>query len=375
MQTKILICGGHLTPALAVIEEMRKRKNTAVFYVGRKHALEADKALSLEYLTMHKKGIPFHQIVPGRLQRTVSWEGVVSLCKIPIGLVQSFALLLHLQPDMVVSFGGYVALPVCFAAWTLGIPVVTHEQTAVLGLANSIISRMARVVCLSYRDTRGIAKGTRHIFTGNPSRASLLAPGQKYTIEGDSRLPVLYITGGSLGSRSINRVVTQIIPELVRQFRIVHQCGSSDNRADSFQLSAFRKSLPATIRGNYTVVEHLDPDDIGSILSQTSLLVGRSGANTVTEAGIIGIPAIFIPLPWAGGAEQYYNAKVLEDAGLARILPQKELTGEKLLSAIRAMHKPLSAYTEAKKEARSIYPADAAARIVDVVEKTLSGNV
>src|SRR3989339_499065 len=145
---KIIIIGGHLAPALSVLEALPK--NTQVLFVGRKYALEGDNALSLEYNTITSLNIPFVGLNTGRLQRKITRFTLFSLLKLPFGIIKSFLILIDFKPDVVVGFGGYVSIPVTFCAFVLRIPVVIHEQTMEAGLTNRLVSRFAKKICISW---------------------------------------------------------------------------------------------------------------------------------------------------------------------------------------------------------------------------------
>ena len=135
---KVVIVGGHLAPALSVIEVLPK--DTEILFIGRKYALEGDNALSLEYKTITSMNISFVGLNTGRLQRKLTKFTFFSLMKLPFGIIKSFLILLKFKPDVVVGFGGYVSIPVAFCAYLLRIPIVIHEQTMEAGLANKFVS-------------------------------------------------------------------------------------------------------------------------------------------------------------------------------------------------------------------------------------------
>ncbi|OGF99280.1 hypothetical protein A2Y99_01185, partial [Candidatus Gottesmanbacteria bacterium RBG_13_37_7] len=317
----IVICGGHLSPALAVIEVLQKRKEYRLFYIGRKSALEGQSDFSLEYQTITAKGIKFLGIQTGRFQRHLSLWKILLMIKMPIGIFQSLYLMLRIRPRLILSFGSYVALPVCFIAWILGIPIITHEQTLILGLSNRFISRMANVLCISFSGTKYVPKGVKTIVTGLPVRKSFFYPKKNDLLDfGNKRLPLIYITGGSTGSQSINSIVSMIMNQLTEKYRVLHQCGSADSDRDYKVLHFRRNLLPEKNKFNYLVVKHINIDLIGIILQNSNLVISRSGANTVAEIALTGVPAILIPLPWSANQEQEYNARMLAVAGLAKII-------------------------------------------------------
>ncbi|OGG26768.1 hypothetical protein A2960_01180 [Candidatus Gottesmanbacteria bacterium RIFCSPLOWO2_01_FULL_39_12b] len=332
---KILICGGHLSPALALIEKLKENKLYQIIYIGRKFALEGDKTISLEYRTIINLKIPFFTITTGRFQRFISPWFFVSLFKIPIGLIQSFVILLRVRPDLVISFGGYLSLPVCINAWLLKIPILIHEQTPIMGLSNRLIAKLSKAVCLSWPETKYVPGNTRIYLTGIPVRKSIIDPINSSILDfGDRNCPLIYITGGSLGAQSINKIIGEVLPQLVRHYRIIHQSGRAQNERDYKNLQKIKSALPNKTKKNYKLVKLIDPDEIGNILHHADLLISRSGANTVAEIACNGIPAILIPLPWAANNEQESNASILEKYGLAQIVKQSELNPKSLLTAI-----------------------------------------
>lgn len=367
-KVKIVICGGHLSPALAVIEELVKRGNFDIYYFGRLHSLEGDKALALEVKIIGGLNIPYFTLTTGRLERHFGRTMFTSLFKVPIGLFQSIYHLFKIKPNFVLSFGGYVALPVCFAAWLMRIPIITHEQTSVLGLSNKIISRFAKILCLARDDTKNIPRKVKTLVTGNPIRVSVTKPQNSFKEFGNKRLPLILVTGGSLGSMSINSEMGKIIPQLVKKFRIIHQCGSSKNDNDYKYLINMKNSLPDEIKMNYLLVKHIEPNQIGDILRKSSLVIGRAGANTVTEIASVGVPAILIPLPWSGGNEQELNASFLEKEGLVKVIKQENLNSNSLLDTVNDFFANIDFYKNNADRVRSFFPIDAAEKIVNLIE-------
>lgn len=371
MAINIVICGGHLAPALAITETLQKNKKYQIYYFGRKHALEGDPAESLEYRTMAKLHIPFKAITSARLQRVFTWYTVLSIFKFPIGLTQSFLLLLAIRPKIVISFGGYLALPVCLCASLLRIPIITHEQTHSLGLSNKIISRFAQVLCLSYKDTVGISVGVKTVLVGNPIRESLFTgknEDRKIIDFGNRKLPLIYITGGSVGSRSINLVIGKILSSLITTFRVLHQCGNADGEADFKNLSQLRDSLPRNYQKNYKIISQVDPASIGTVYRNASLIIGRAGANTVTEILAFGKPSILIPLPWAGHNEQEKNALMVKMVGLGEIVDQSKLTPKFLFDKINSLIANIDSYRRNAVNAKKLIRLDGVGQIVKLID-------
>jgi len=210
-QIKIFITGGHLTPTLAVIEKIIKEKYPwRIVFIGRKFATEEDKLISEEYRVIVNKRIKFLPITTGRLRRFASWPTIISLFKIPVGFAQAINYLLREKPKLILSFGGYIALPIAIAGWMFRVPIVTHEQSRKLGLANKIIAVIADKVCMSWSDTTGINPGEKIVLTGIPIRQQIFKPPSKpsgiFNLI-NKHLPLIYIMGGITGSRKINSLL------------------------------------------------------------------------------------------------------------------------------------------------------------------------
>lgn len=369
MKKKILITGGHLTPALAVIESLPK-KDWDITYLGRKYALEGDSAVSAEYTTITAQGIHFEVLKTGRLQRKLTVHTIGSLFKIIQGIWESFRIIRQLRPSIVLSFGGYVALPVALVAWASGIPVITHEQTMRPGLANRIIGYFARAVCVSWPDTVAFFPGEKTICTGNPLRASLFKSTKKLPLS--VSLPLLYITGGSLGSQSVNRLIEPIIPALLRRFTIVHQCGAADNNRDYKRLQKLTRTLPKQLQKRYYVAPFINPENVGWILRTATLVVCRSGANTITEIIAFQKPSVLIPLPWSGSGEQLEHAQFMADHDAAVMVAQETATAQQLQTAISDVSVHAQRYQQALKRISIPDPATAARTITTLLEQQIA---
>lgn len=368
----IVICGGHFSPALAVIEQLREDNKYFIYYIGRKKALEGDESYALEYFAIRKLGIPFFSITAGRFQRSMTWYTLFSLIKVPIGILQSLYYLIKIKPKIVISFGGYVALSVCIAAWIYRIPIITHEQTTALGLSNRIIAKLAKYLCLSWKETKYIPKKIKTITVGFPIRKMIFSPDKSPISEfGNNNLPLVYITGGSLGARFINQIVAEIVPSLINRYRIIHQCGSAAGENDYRMLQKIKDSLPSKDKKNHQIYRHIDPSKIGEILKHAYLVISRAGANTVAEIAVVGIPAILIPLPWAANNEQEENAKILEKLGLAIIIRQNDLTVKNLIDKVKFIENRYSSFKNNWQKTKKIYSADGAVHMVKLVDDLL----
>ncbi|HEU5433231.1 MAG TPA: UDP-N-acetylglucosamine--N-acetylmuramyl-(pentapeptide) pyrophosphoryl-undecaprenol N-acetylglucosamine transferase, partial [Thermomicrobiales bacterium] len=296
--------GGHVLPAIAVVDELRRRDAIGdLLWIGSETGVEREVA--------HDANISFAAIPTGKLRRYFSLQTGVDAARVPMGIVQARRLLRSFRPDVIFSTGGFVSVPTVLAARGLA-PVLSHEQTAILGLANRINARFAAVLALSYPETEAAARGRgpRVAITGNPVRASLRAGDRARGFarwDFDPNLPLVYVTGGARGASPINQRVAALVPDLLSRCQILHQTGPASANDDLAWLTAARESWPGQLRNRYRPVEFIR-DELPDAYAAASLVVGRAGAGTVAELAYVGRPSVLIPLPRAGGDEQTRNA-------------------------------------------------------------------
>jgi len=335
---KIVICGGHLSPALAVIDRL---KEDEILFVGRKFAMEGDNSLSFEYKTVTSLGIPFKAITAARLQRKLTRYTLLSFLKFPNGLSQAFFILEQFKPDVVLGFGGYVSLPVILAASLLRIPIVIHEQTTEAGMTNKIVSRFARKICISWASSENYFPKSKTILTGNPLRKEIMEVKNK---KNKKQAFTIYVTGGSLGSHFINDLIEKNLKKLLKQYYIIHQTGDTKHYNDFEKLESLTIGLDKNLVEKYTLAKHFTPKEAAENLNKSDLVVSRSGVNIVTELYFLQKPAFLIPIPFTQRNEQFKNALILKNAGLAEVYEQATLTSENFLSELEKMTQNIKKY-------------------------------
>ena len=371
--------GGHFSPALAVIQSMPEDWDVTV--VGRQYAFEGDKALSFEYQTAKKLGISFRTLATGRLQRKFTRHTVSSLLKVPVGFAQALSILKEEKPDIVLSFGGYVSVPIGFAAHTLGIPIVLHEQIFSAGLSNKLIARFAKKICISWKESAEHLPKAKTVLTGNPLRKfpvdSLLSGfsenRKKFPVL-DTNLPVIYVTGGSGGSHALNILVEGALEKLLQQYIIIHQTGDAQEFNDFDRLEKIKSSLPSEVKERYLPFKFVEPSQMFEFLMMASLIVSRSGINTVTELVYMGKPSLLVPLPYGQHDEQLENAKFVQKIGLGEIEEQEGLTSEKLFERIEQMMVNLETYKEHATAAKTLVDPHAAEKVIEVVSSVVEDH-
>ena len=353
--------GGHVSPIVAVIEALARRGvSYEALWIGSQSGAEREAAESLE--------IPYASVSVGKLRRYLSLHTVPDAGRVPLGVIQSIPILRRFRPDAILSTGGYVGVPAVVAGRTLGIPTLTHEQTAVLGLATRIIARFSHCVALSHARTPHprVMKGGRVTVTGNPIR-SILRVGDAASVRShfdlSSELPLLYVTGGAQGALGINAAIGAALPELLEFVEIVHQTGPNRFNGSYAQLCRLRSELPPRLAARYHPVERVG-DELAHLYAAADLVLGRSGAGTVAELAALGLPAILTPLP--GATEQRENARVLEAVGAAIVVDQDDLTPVRLLRELRQLAAdPARRSTMAAAALATVAAGDPAALLVD----------
>ncbi|MCS6897824.1 MAG: undecaprenyldiphospho-muramoylpentapeptide beta-N-acetylglucosaminyltransferase [Nitrospira sp.] len=315
--------GGHLYPAVALAREfLRRDPATKILFVGTKRGLES-KVLAHE-------GFELALITA----KPVMGKGPVAVLKgllsLPIGLWQSLALLGGYGVDLVIGVGGYTSPAVLAAAALRGTPRVIVEPNAHPGMANRAVAPFAQRIFLAFESAAGRFDRKKVRVTGTPIRREFLSPNNGHETVFPHSPPRLLIFGGSQGARAINSAVLEGLPLLVKRIpdvAITHQTGETDYRRvrDGYERSAVRAEVVPFLY------------DMPTALRRADLVVARAGAMTIAELTACGKPAILIPLPTAIYDHQMKNARAMEEAGGAIVLPQAELTGLRLSESIVAV--------------------------------------
>jgi UDP-N-acetylglucosamine--N-acetylmuramyl-(pentapeptide) pyrophosphoryl-undecaprenol N-acetylglucosamine transferase len=354
--------GGHTSAGLAVAAALARHTGVELHWVGSRLGVEARR--------VPEAGLAFHTIPVGKLRRYWDWDNVPDLAvRVPLGLARSWQLLRRLRPDLVFATGGFVALPPALAARARHIPVVVHEQTSVPGLANRLIGRFARRIALTFPMQGAEFPADRIVLTGNPIRPELLGGSREEAarlfglVPG---LPLVYVTGGAQGAHRINRALGEVLSDVLEGCQLIHQSGDHPRTQDQAWLAERARALPDDRRARYTLRPYLT-GELAHVYAAADLVVGRSGAGTVNECCHLGRAALYIPLPGTSGDEQTANARLVEAAGAAVLLPQVALTGERLLELVRTLLRDRDALRAMGERARALAVPDAADRIAALI--------
>ena len=383
LNKKILITGGgsggHVSAALSIIYELDKKYSNTykqIYFIGGKLTSEGSKSKESYEAKRLKpiKNLQFYAIRAGKLQRYLSLNTFKNLFFVLGGFIDSYKLLKKINPDLIISTGGYVTLPVCLVGYFLKIPVYIHEQTSQVGLTNLITSKVATKVFIAFKSSQKYFPKKKTIFTGNLIRAILFSKPKKTPltqavqkmVKAKNKYPIIYISGGGLGSHKLNIIIRQMLPYLIQKYQVIHQTGDIQQYQDYEILYKEQQKLATDLKSRYYPTKWVKEEEIGFIFKNVDMFIGRAGANTVYELGVFGIPSILIPIPWVTHNEQYHNAQALKKIGLGVILPEGELTPEKLFFTINKLnkkrHKLLKELNEGKKS--KLFPIDGSKKVL-----------
>ncbi|HSX39542.1 MAG TPA: UDP-N-acetylglucosamine--N-acetylmuramyl-(pentapeptide) pyrophosphoryl-undecaprenol N-acetylglucosamine transferase [Candidatus Saccharimonadales bacterium] len=338
---KVAITGGHHSSAVPVIKELKKLDpNVTIWWFGHKYSLKGDKNPTLEYLDITALDIKFINLHAGKVYKTFD---ITRLLKVPYGFFEALSYLSKFKPDVIVSFGGYLAVPVVVAGWFLGIPSITHEQTLVAGYANKVISRFVNKIFISWPQSQKYFDESKVEYSGLPIREDVYTVSSN-NFELDTSLPTIYVTAGKTGSHKMNEVVKGILPELLNISNVIMQCGDNSVFNDYDAILNNYKSLAVNCKGKFYLRKFVRDDEIGEVFNKSDLLISRSGAHIISEILLLQKPAILIPISWVSHNEQYINAQYVKDVGLGIILEEKNFTCENLLDTIKETLKNLANY-------------------------------
>ncbi|MDP2918185.1 MAG: undecaprenyldiphospho-muramoylpentapeptide beta-N-acetylglucosaminyltransferase [bacterium] len=349
--------GGHVMPLLAIAESLRARSDKAVLlWLGQGNPEESSAC---------ENQIPFCKIACAKFRRYFSFWNFTDIFKMPIGIFQSFFLILGFRPDAVFSKGGYVSLPVILAAFILRKKIIVHESDVITGLSNRIVARFAKKVLLGFPTL--LVENGKYVFTGNPVRSEISRGDRKRAFQFfhlQKNKPVILAMGGSQGSRFINNLIVKALPKL-EEYQIIHLTGVSVI-ARSPSLSSKSEGRRGNLLSKekyYHPYSYLDVTKMALAYSVCDLVISRAGANSLAEIAVCNKSSILIPLPASASGHQMANAKVFEKTGASLILEQKDLDAEKFAQEVKKLLTDLGRLAKMASQAKSLAKLDAAEKI------------
>lgn len=301
--------GGHIYPALAIIEGFKKYdKDLEVLYIGTKNRMEKD--------IVPKNGIPYYGIEIYGLSKNI-FKDIKDVFLIFKAKKEIKKKILEFKPDVVLGIGGYVTYPVLSVAKSLHIKTFIHEQNAIPGKTNKMISKYADIIGISFRESAKYFPNRNVLYTGNPTGIRALNTPRitKSSLGLNDDKPLVVVVCGSLGSESVNNAMKGYLKTLEnKDYQVVYITGK--NLYEEFIKIKYPK--------NVKVLPYLD--NLTGLLKETDVLVARAGASTIAEVLSLKVPTIFIPSPYVANNHQYYNAVSLKNDNLALMLEEKDLS-------------------------------------------------
>lgn len=356
--------GGHINPALSVAEELRRRDpETEILFIGTADRMEAN--------LVPKAGFDFATIEISGFQRSFTLQNIkrnlLTLKRLLFVSGQVEKILNDFKPDVVVGFGGYVSGPVVRTAHKKGIPTAIHEQNAFPGKTNIELSKYADVVMLTAEEAKThMHAGDRAVLTGLPVRDDILGADRDFARAklGLDEKPLVFITGGSLGSAAINDCMQEVILRTADRhaIRYMHGCGKNGtSMIDNLK----EKGITPQTHPEVVVTDYIY--DMASYLAACDLFINRAGASSIAEIQALGVTSLLIPSPNVTENHQYHNAMALVNKNAAYIIEEKDLTPEKVIEVIESCVADPEKCRQVGANAKKMGVLDAKKRIVDIV--------
>ncbi|MDY0131376.1 MAG: undecaprenyldiphospho-muramoylpentapeptide beta-N-acetylglucosaminyltransferase [Desulforegulaceae bacterium] len=346
--------GGHLYPGIAIADEfMRQNRKNKILFLNTGNKLEK-KILSMEQYPSAsiESGKFINQNIFNKIKTVFIILSSVSIAKKEL---EKF------KADAVIGVGGYVGVPVIIAAWLKRIPVFLQEQNSVAGISNKIFSLISKANFVSFENTK-LGFENKKVFSGNPIRRKILGERKK---DNKNKFTV-FITGGSQGARAINNAIIDSFDFIdeIDSFLFIHQTGEP-------QFEGIEK-----IYKNKGINSYPAPffKEIADIYKKSDLIVARAGASTLAEISGAGIPAIFIPYPYATHNHQYYNCIEFEKKGAAIVIEEKNLSGKALGENISNLYKDKKLLTSMAEKMKEQSMPNAANKIYETIKGILEKN-
>ena len=349
---RIILTGGgtagHVTPNIALLPRL-KELNYDIHYIGSYNGIEKE--------LIEQLGIPYHGISSGKLRRYFSLRNFTDPFRVLKGFREAHRLIKLLKPDVIFSKGGFVSVPVVFAGKKCKVPTIIHESDMTPGLANKLSIPSATKVCCNFPETIPHLPEGKAVLSGSPIRAELLHGSKEaaYTYTGlNNEKPVILVVGGSSGSKVINDTVRSILPELLKNYQVIHLCGKGN-------LDASLNNTTGYVQYEYANKELAD------MFAVAELVISRAGANSICELLALRKPNILVPLSKnASRGDQILNANSFEKQGFSYVIEEEALSDKTLADAIHTVWEKRNDYIHAMESSDQM---DAVTTITDLIEK------
>ena len=351
---KIVLTGGgtagHVTPNIALLPGL-KELGYEIHYIGSYEGIESKLIADFH--------IPYYGIATGKFRRYLDPKNLTDPFRVIKGYTEARKILKQIQPDIVFSKGGYVSVPVVRAAASLKIPCIIHESDMTPGLANKLCIPGAEKVCCNFPETMQYFPEDKAILTGSPIREEL-SKGNKIAALDlcgfDANTPVIMVIGGSLGAANVNKAVRDALPELLKDFQVVHICGK--DKIDNMLL---------TTKG-YKQFEYVKAE-LKDIFAMADVVISRAGANAICELLALKKPNVLIPLMAGSRGDQILNAKSFESQGYSKVLMEDDITNQLLVDTVHELYFNKRTYIESMSNS---HQQNAIKTILSLIEETVA---
>ena len=351
---KIVLTGGgtagHVTPNIALLPGL-KELGYEIHYIGSYEGIESKLIADFD--------IPYYGIATGKFRRYLDPKNLTDPFRVIKGYTEARKILKQIQPDIVFSKGGYVSVPVVRAAASLKIPCIIHESDMTPGLANKLCIPVAEKVCCNFPETMQYIPEDKAILTGSPIREEL-SKGNKIAALDlcgfDANTPVIMVIGGSLGAANVNKAARDALPELLKDFQVVHICGK--DKIDNMLL---------TTKG-YKQFEYVKAE-LKDIFAMADVVISRAGANAICELLALKKPNVLIPLMAGSRGDQILNAKSFESQGYSKVLMEDDITNQLLVDTVHELYFNKRTYIESMSNS---HQQNAIKTILSLIEETVA---
>lgn len=349
---RIILTGGgtagHVTPNIALLPRL-KELGYDIQYIGSYTGIEKE--------LIEPFGIPYHGISSGKLRRYFSVQNFTDPFRVLKGFREAHKLIRQLKPDVIFSKGGFVSVPVVLAGKRCKVPVIIHESDMTPGLANKIAIPSAAKVCCNFPETLKSLPEGKAVLTGSPIRQELLSGNKIAAMDMchfTSDKPVILVIGGSLGAVAVNNAVREALPELLKDFQIIHLCGKG-------KMDESLKDVEG-----YCQFEYIK-NELHNLFALADIVISRAGANAICELLALHKPNLLIPLSAnASRGDQILNARSFERQGFSLVLEEEQLTKETLLAAVKNLYENRTTFINSMKNSGQ---QDSIGTIIKLIEE------
>jgi len=351
---RILYTGGGTMGSVSPLIAIQQQLKSEALWIGTKNGVEKE--------IVEKQGIKFKSITAGKLRRYFDLQNITDVFKIIIGFFQALFIILKFQPDVIMSAGSFVSVPVVWAAWFNNVPCIIHQQDVQAGLANKLMTPVVARVTVALEKSLGDYSSSKAALVGNPVRQGLGSKevGNK-EFDFNNDLPILLVMGGGTGALDINKLIWESLDELTKFYNIIHLAGKSKTQITG---------LPDYQITNYKQIEFLG-DEIYDAMQVADVVISRAGMSALTELAYFSKPTIIIPLP---KSHQIKNAEYFANKNACVYLKQDELDKVRLVREIKKLLENRENRTMLSENINKVFIDYSGEKIIEIIKDILLKN-